>query len=110
MTMNIIDALNPAPRGPVTARPRRSILNLTRRARRQAVKSRIRDLRRTAAAEAANAPRYAPAKVETPFPTEAALLSAMTRDQLRAEAKSRGLKNYGSLNKAGLRALLGVES
>lgn len=99
----MIDLLNnPAPWGPSNHRdttPRRNILSLHRRRRRQAIKSRIRDARREAANQPA--PLLVPAEKR---------IDKMTRDELRAECKARGLNGYGHLNKAGLLALLAEKS
>lgn len=107
MGMSIIDAFNPAPLGP-NAGSRRSITSVHRRRQKQAVRAMIRDLKRQAANQpAASVVPVAPGGT-APAPTENALLLTFTRDQLRAEAKSRGLANYGRLDKQGLRDLLGV--
>lgn len=89
---------------------KRHIIALHRRRMRSDVKSRIAELRRQAAEQEAAVPqRTAIAVSEAPEPTQNALLLKMTRDELRAEAKSQNLTGYGHLNKQGLRDLLGVE-
>lgn len=101
MSTPIIDKDNPAPWGPV-GKPRRSIVNIHKRRRKQEIRRTIRDLRRKAAAE--RAPLSAPLEIVP----EQVDLSTLTRDQLRGVCKERGIQKYGSMNKAGLLAVLGA--